>query len=357
MQTSEGTNIERKVLTPFEALDEHVRLQEEEEVILDPPAELPVEQPTTVEEELEYDVKISGNPIKVIAKDWKSKGYLPEEYEVPDDISEEQLEEVYRVHKEKLIESEVRTRILDELRAEGVDDDVLETAKLLRHGVPQEQISQADAFHVLGSVQLNPEDENYEGYASQVLTQYYADKGFSSDKITRYVERDMEDDDVVALVEEAQSHFKQRAVQMRQYFAQVEAHKVAEEQQRVQQTVASMNQYIERGEIAGRKYTKEQMGQVKRALFDKTEVVVDAQGNRRRVTAYEKKRLEYQNDFELNFKSVVDFILGYDAQAIEAEGKLKGKSEALRELNQQVQVTIKGVREVNKENIERREIA
>lgn len=360
MQNEETTKIERTPLTPFQYLEHDVRLQEEEEereVIDDaqPPADPPEEETPT--EELEYDVKIAGNPIAVIAKDWVSKGYLPEDFSVTDDITEETLENAYRSYKEALIESEVRSRVLDDLRNQGVDEEILETAKLLKSGIPKEQLSQADAYNVLGSVKLDPNDDSYEGYARQILAQYYADKGFSPDKISRYVERDMDDEDVENLVSDAQGHFKQRAAELHHYFKQVEAQRQQEERQRTEQSIAAMHQYLDKGEIAGRKYTKEQMAQVKRAMFDKTEVVVDAQGNRHRVTAYEKKRLEYQSNFELNFRSIVDFILGYDAKAVEEEGKVKGKSEVLRELNKAVQVTIKGVREVNKDNIERREIA
>lgn len=363
------TIIERTLLTPFETLDDGLRNlpreetredAREEDGKIDPitPADPdPQEGQATVKEELEYDVQITGNPIKIIAQDWKAKGHLPEDLEVADNITAEELEDLFRNHKEKLIKEEIRTSVLDELRDQGVDSEIIETARLIKYGVPKEQISQAEAYNVLGSVQLDPNDDSYEGYARQVLFQFYADKGFAADKIDRYVERDIEAEDVESLVSDAQQYFLQKAIEYKQYFKQVESQQIQQQRQQAEQTVSTMNQFLDKGEIAGRKYSKEQMAQVKKALFDKTEVITDAQGNRRRVTPYEKKRMEYQSNFELNLKSVVDFILGYDAKASEDEGRLKGKSDALRELNKAVEVTIKGVREVNKDNIERREIA
>lgn len=369
------TTIEKTPITPFQFLeDERLRVQDEEvvkdEIIdravddalertsIDSAEESSAEEPAPLREELEYDVKISGNPIHIIAKEWKSRGYLPDELEIPEDITEEELEETYRKHKEQLIEAEVRAKVLQELRENGVDDDILETAKLLKYGVPQEEISRADAYQVFGMYELDPNDDNYEQNARQILTQFYADKGFSVDKIRRYVDRDLEDTDVEEIVADAQAFFREKSIQMKEEFKMLEARKKQEERQQAEQTVRTMQQYLDRGEIAGRRYTKEQMEQVRRALFDKTEVVVDAQGNRYRVSAYEKKRLEYQNNFELNLKSVVDFILGYDAKAVEEEGRVKGKSDALRELNRAVEVTIKGVREVvDKDSIQRRAIS
>lgn len=371
MQTN--TTIERTPLTPFEALSDHeedVRLQEEQ-------SEGPTTEPEIddeggagdheeehapeppITEELEYDVKIAGNPISIIAKDWKSKGYLPEDFEVTDGLSEEELEEAYRKHKESLVESELRTRILDELQAQGYEPELVEVARLIKYGVPKEQISEAEAYEVAGNVQLDPNSEEYESYASQILAQYYADKGFSPDKISRYVERDLEDDEFENIVDEAQAYFRQRAVQYKQYFKQVAEHQEQEARRQAQESVQRMNTFLDKGEIAGRKYTKEQIAQVRKALFERTEVVVDAQGNRRRVTPYEKKRLEYQNNFELNFRSVVDFILGYDPKTIEDEGRMKGRNDTLKELNKAVQVQIKGVRTVENgpnDGIQRREI-
>jgi hypothetical protein len=368
------TTIERTPLTPFELLQEDLKkdpfvedldkldegpivrkdteqvapeLQDEEE-------EEEIQVPE--KEELEYDVKISGNPIAIIAKDWKSKGYLPEGYEVPEDLSEESLEEVYRTHKEAQIEQEVRSKVLQEMQEQGYDPEILETAKLLKSGVPKEAITQADAYRIMGEVQLDPEDENYEDYARQILTQFYADKGFAQDKIDRYVFRDLDDPEVEAVVEDAQDYFRERAGAMYQQFKQAEKQAEAKQKAQAEAQVRKMNDYLERGEIAGTKYSQDQIAQVKKALFEKTEVVVDAQGNRYRVTPYEKKRWEYQNDFEKNLKSVVDFILGYDAKSVEEIGRTKGKSDTLRELNKSVQVTIKGVREINSDTIQRREL-
>ncbi len=373
------TTIERTPLTPFELLQDDLRkdplvedldrLEDEgrDEPIIrkdteshvapeleDDDNDAPIREPE--KEELEYDVKISGNPIAIIAKDWKSKGYLPDEYEVPEDLSEEDLEEVYRTHKESLIEQEVRTRLLQEMQEKGYDPEILETAKLIKSGVPKEAITQADAYRIMGEVQLDPEDDNYEEYARQILTQFYADKGFAQDKIDRYVYRDLEDPEVESVVEDAQNYFRDRAGLMYQQFKQAE--KQAEQQKKAQAEaqVKRMNDYLTRGEIAGTKYSQEQIAQVKKALFEKSEVIVDAEGNRYRVTPYEKKRWEYQNDFEKNLKSVVDFILGYDAKSIEETGRIKGKNDTLRELNKSVQVTIKGVREINSDTIQRREL-
>lgn len=361
------TTIEKTPITPFQFLeDERVRVQDEEvseqSQEVDPvdealEAERSVQDERPERQELEYDVQIAGNPIKIIAEDWRSKGYLPDDFEVPEDITEEQLEQVYRTYKESLIEADVRERLTEELRQNGVDGEILETARMIKYGVPQQEISRADAYQALGTAQLDPNDENYEVYARQILGQFYSDKGFAPDKIQKYIDRDLEDDDVESIVADAQGHFRATAQNMRQYFKQLEHQKQLEERQRVMSTIQQMDSYLKRGELAGRKYTPQQMETVRRALFDKTEVVVDAQGNRHRITAYEKKRLEYQNNFELNLKSVVDFILGYDAKAVEEEGKLKGRSETLRELNKAVQVTIKGVREMDGRGIERKQIS
>ncbi len=363
------TTIERTPLTPFEALSDYddVRMHEEEGAEFnspeghenDTPAPPVVEDEPPLTEELEYDVKIAGNPISIIAKDWKSKGYLPEDFEVTDSLSEEELEEAYRKHKEALIESELRTQILDELKNDGYEPELVEVARLIKYGVPKEQISEAEAYEIAGNVRLDPNSDEYENYARHIMAQFYADKGFSPEKIQRYVDRDVEDDDFENIVDEAQAYFRERAVQYKQYFQQVTQQQEAESRRQAEEAVNKMSSYLDKGEIAGRKYTKEQMAQVRKALFERTEVVVDAQGNRRRVTPYEKKRLEYQSNFELNFRSVVDFILGYDPKTIEEEGRAKGRNETLKELNKSVQVQIKGVRTVGADpnnGIERREL-
>lgn len=294
-------------------------------------------------EDIDYDVKLKGNPITIIAKDWQEKGRIPSDFEIKDDLTPEEFEEVYRGYLQKSTEAELRTEAIKALKEEyRLDESFLEQRKLMSLGVNPDLVNAMDSYYRLASIELDPNDTKYETYAKDLFKYYYADKEFSDEEIEEFAERDIESGDVVKKVEKVQLYFSKKGSEKRNEIQQKEAEtrsKIKEKQDdfanRVRTKLASM-------QINNKQYTKEQMAIVSKAFFDKTEVIVNPDGSRERVTLFEKKTREHKTDFDLYMDHVVNFILGQNAKATDISAGAQNRN-ILKDLNKIVEITKKDI--------------
>lgn len=286
----------------------------EDEVPVDPPAE----GSESSTESPEYDIEITGNPIYIIAKKWKEEGKLPEDFEVNADITEEAFDDALYTYKEKVIKDDLKAKVLDELmESEGLTPDAINSAKLFHFGVGQEELRTLNVYQSLASLNLDVDSEDYEKNFKDFGTAFYIDKGFTEDQAARYVSRDYEDSEDDSIINEYKNHFKASAVALKQSIeTKAENNRLSAIIDK-EAKIAFVNTALEKGEIGGVKYSKSQIETIKKALFQKTEMVKDPNGTVRMVTLEQKKILESKNDPEKRLKARIDFILGPDAAKTE----------------------------------------
>ena len=299
----------------------------EEDPLTDPlgddvEGELPAEASTENTEDNtdtpEYDVEITGNPIYIIAKKWKEEGKLPEDFEVNEDITEEAFDEALYTYKEKVIKDDVKAKVLDELmESEGLTPEAINSAKLFHFGVGQEELRTLNVYQSLASLDLDVDSDDYEKNFKDFGTAFYIDKGFTEEQAARYVSRDYEDSEDTSIINEYKNHFKASAIALKQSIeTKAESNRLNAIIDK-EAKIAFVNSALEKGEIGGVKYSKSQIETIKKALFQKTEMIKDPNGTVRMVTLEQKKILESKNDPEKRLKARIDFILGPDTAKTE----------------------------------------
>lgn len=320
----------------------------EEEVDVDTATDEEVEDGTTPEAasetdtEPEYTVELTGNPLFLVASKWKEEGRFPADFEIKEDISEEEFDAAFYSYKEQEVLTDLKGKVLDQLMEdEGLTPDAIQTAKLLHFGTGEEEIKSIHLFKSLGAVELDQNAEDYEENVKDLGYAYYIHKGFSPQQAERHVRRDLIEEDLTATVDEYQVFFSESAKTLEKNVkAKAEAKKEADKQDKLNK-LELINNLFERGEIDGVKYPKKQLEIAKKALFDRTELIKDAQGNSRYVTLEQRKTLELQNSPEKRLKARIDFILNYQNKPEDTDAVIKATNGLTSSLKKLVQVTPK----------------
>ena len=269
-------------------------------------------------EDPEYDVEITGNPIFIIAKKWKEEGKLPDDFEVSEDITEEAFDEAFYTYKEKVTKDNLKAQIFDELmESEGLTPEAIQSAKLFHFGVGQEELRTLNVYQSLASLELDPDSDDYEKNFRDFGTAFYIDKGFTEEQAIRYVTRDYQDSEDDSIINEYKNHFKNSAVKLKTDIeTKAETNRLNSILER-ESKIAFVNTALDKGEIDGVKYSKTQIETIKKALFQKTEMIKDPNGTVRMVTLEQKKILESKNNPEKRLKARIDFILGPESAKTE----------------------------------------
>jgi hypothetical protein len=297
----------------------------EEEVEPDKPAET---------EDLEVEV---GNVVPIFAKRWKEEGKLSADFEITDDLTDEDLEKgLYEFAKEKTY-TKLKSEIYDEISTnEGLTPEAISAAKMLFNSIEPEEIQKERFYRNIASVELDSENENYEAGLKELGTLFYEEHGFSRERALINVNRDLEDYGSEKIQQDYQNFFIQKSKEVTSQIKEKERVNIQNRQAEAAKAAEQQEAWFTKGEIGGVKYTKEQMDFVKKAIYDKTELIIDEKGNKRFVTLEHKKILDAKKDPEKYFQYRTNFILGYSPAEAAAEAKVTAKNTLIRELNKAV---------------------
>lgn len=295
------------------------------------------------EEELPQNAKVTikTNVPKLLAERLKADGQLPEDFEVTDETTSSEVEAAYRRHMSNNVRDEVRNEELDKLKAEGYDEKVLKSAQKLHYGITEQEIRLEEVYFMLGNTEFDSTHADYEKHCKTLFQQYYLDRGLPVEEAQVNAERDFEDSaDVTPLIQNRQNYFAIRAAELEQaQLDKIEAVKLAQEADR-EAKIDKIKGFLDKGVVDGVTYSKQDMEIVRKALFEKSEVIVDEQGKRRMVTPYIKKKYERERNEEQNMKDIIDFILGYDVAAISEKERRKARKAIVDDLNDMIEVSV-----------------
>lgn len=285
-------------------------------------------------------VKIKTNVPKLLAERLKSDGQLPEDFEVTEKTTAKDVENAYRKHMSENIREEVKNEELEKLKSEGYDERVLKSAQKLHYGVSEQEIKVEEVYTQLGSFEFDSSNDNYEKLSKALFQQYYLDKGLPQKEALVNATRDFDDEDVEALIQERQNYFINRAVDIGEKHKEIVKNAQIAEKTKKEGYIAKANEFLEKRVIDGVTYTKEEMETARKAIFEKSEVIVDEQGRRIRVTPYFKKKYERAKNEEQTFKDMVDFALGYDTKKMADKAKRIAKKGLVDDLNDLIEVDV-----------------
>lgn len=288
-------------------------------------------------------VKIKTNVPKLLAERLKIDGQLPEDFEVTDKTTSKDVESAYRKFMSDNVRQEERNAALEELKSE-YDDRVLKSAQKLHYGVTEQEIRMEEAYSMLGSVEFDDSQDTYEQSIKMLFQQYYLDKGLTNDEAESNASRDFEDsDDITTLTQKRQNYFANRAAEIEEsHKEKINNSKLAEKTKR-EESLSKTHSYLDKAEtegIDGVKYSKQDIEFVRKSLFEKSEVIVNEQGQRIRVTPYYKKKYDRARNEEQSVKDIIDFVLGYDVKKVSDKAGRSARKKLVDDLNDLIEVDV-----------------
>lgn len=307
------------------------------------PFEQPIVKKEDVEEEEEvkYDVKLKGNLTKYFADLMKTKGHLPSDFEIKENITEEELNEAYLKFKEEPLKNQLLTEVKQKLaEEEGLSDEMLREIKLKHYGVQDENIQKLQVLNYFSNHEFDPNDDDYEKDARIFLTSYYGLKNLNQKRVEDFVKRDLEDDNLMDIIEEAQ---KEMGVEYNTLKTSIENDikaKADNIEKDKKETKTKVDNLLSKGLINNVQYTAEETSFIKKALFDKTEIV-EIDGKSYRTTLYNKKKLEAKNNIELDLEEKILFLLSDTSKKTKNREREKVTRNMLGQLNEFVDIEIK----------------
>lgn len=307
------------------------------------PFEQPIVKKEDVEEEEEvkYDVKLKGNLTKYFADLMKTKGHLPSDFEIKENITEEELNEAYLKFKEEPLKNQLLTEVKQKLaEEEGLSDEMLREIKLKHYGVQDENIQKLQVLNYFSNHEFDPNDDDYEKDARIFLTSYYGLKNLNQKRVEDFVKRDLEDDSLMDIIEEAQ---KEMGVEYNTLKTSIENDikaKADNIEKDKKETKTKVDNLLSKGLINNVQYTAEETSFIKKALFDKTEIV-EIDGKSYRTTLYNKKKLEAKNNIELDLEEKILFLLSDTSKKTKNREREKVTRNMLGQLNEFVDIEIK----------------
>lgn len=307
-------------------------------------------------EKEDYTVEVTGNLVKYTAEVLKSRGGLPDDFEISDNITEEELEDSYAKYKEETLRNSIRDEEIKRMEDEGITENMIREMKLKYYGVQDEEIQKIDTLNYLSSYKFNPNSESFENDSETFLQTYYSLKGFNKNRIDKLVESDMLDDNIIDIIEDAQ---KELRAEYNKLYSEIEerAESVRLESERKRNDVVEKaNNLLSSGVIGGISYSKDEMELVRRALFDKTEIVLGNDGRRYKTTLYNKMLIETSQDMEKDLQSKINFILGSNNSIVKDRERAKTTKGILNKLNDYIEVKKIKPSKFKENNIDRKAI-
>lgn len=293
------------------------------------------------EEQPEVEVEVSDNIHRPVAELLKENKYLPEDFEIGDDLDPDKLEEEVISHYREKVESRIKGEVAKDLRKHGVDPQLAEINRIKSYGVTDQDLKKLQVFNHNANIDIDSEAENYEEVIEGLGKQYFKFRGIDEADIEDYVATDMSKYDLDELLNKYKSDFAKKGKEVQKTIQTRIQEGKQQEQEREAQQKEEIRKKLDSGELDGRKYTKDQISYIRESLTEPTERIKDEDGNTVKVTRLEKLRTELSQDPEKELRLIADYLLGYDHQDNEETGKVKGKRSFMNSLNQAISVKTK----------------
>lgn len=256
---------------------------------------------------------------------WKETGKLPADLEIPKDIDDIQLEDLYLKQVEKNVVNRIQTEIKEAIQAKGIDPDEI------FGGESEDEYYQKEYARIATipytTLVANNDDVSE---ALRILgTEYWTSKTsaqLSEEELSVLVEKDINKMDEEELYAKYQKYFGAQAKVLATKIQSDTKEKARQEDE----TNKANAKYIK--EKLASKYTPAEAEKVIAALTKKDHMYDNGKGVRKPVTLFEKKRLEAESSIDGQLAMAVHMILGINEDAIKEKSERVGSMNILQKL-------------------------
>lgn len=283
-----------------------------------------------VQEEVEVDSE-GKSAYYHLAQGWIEDGFLPENAEIKEDISSQELDDLLRKSKEEPYKEELKQEFFSELRDEGYTEENLELAKQIGAGVPREQIEDAQVYTQIGKEDFTGEERKDE--RREVLMLFYKEKGFSDEKSERYADRAFYDETDEEELKDAQDYFLNKGTTLKQKNEQAAKQEIENRKRKKAEKISFIKEKLQDkdAEINGVKIPKELKEKAFDAFFKKTESIKNSEGKTIPVTPYQKKMYERNDNRELELMHMINIALDLNIDSFKEYSTSRATSKIIEE--------------------------
>lgn len=262
----------------------------------------------------------------ILAKRFKEKGLLIDEVEVEDDFDYDKLESAFEKSFLKKNEDLVRQKIYEELREEGITQEVIENVRKINAGINNNDELLLDKYGKLALIDLSQvPEENREAELLLWTKVKYLERGYEEIDAENAAARDIEKDANAVIKANKEFFLQKYGAKKEEIEAKIVAANKAKED-RIKQERQRVESILDKGEIAGEKFTEEQIKKIKKGLFEATETVKIGDAYYK-VPLLQKKQIERQNNPELQLLESVYLLLDINPKETKKIGKEEGAKE------------------------------
>ena len=257
-----------------------------------------------------------GNEFYLLGKHWQETGIIPDSVKLNPNITSLELEDIYREVTRENVVAQIRTEISDSLISKGLNPDEIFN---LSNDLDAAFLKQYQAISQLTFDELYDNSEDITDSVRRIGKEYYYSKmgeNVSEDEVDALVEIDFQKLSDEDAFDKYISQFSKQAKALEHKIANKNAERVKREEAKAKEDYQSINKWLETSGLS----SKEQ-SIMKDAITKKNEIYDNGNGVRRRVTLFEKRRLESEEDIRKQLEIAKFLIFGID------ESKLKEQSE------------------------------
>ena len=297
-----------------------------------------------VEIEEEFEVEMTGDSLTHFVEFFKSNKFLPEDYELPEGATQQDIDKAVLDYKEEYYKQIVTPKVEAKLARFGYNKQQAQINEMMHYGVTEQELSDLDYFQRIGSIDFDKEADDYDDTILNLGIEYHISKNETEEQAKKYAELDIDSEGTEAAQEKYQKYFTSKAKGIKSSVdRKVSDGRSAEEKSKAE-SINRIKTFLKNRKVGDTEYTEDQMKIVSNWMFNKTETV-EIEGQKFVVTPLEKKELELQ-DFEKALKAKIDFILSFNMDDIARSNQFKGKKSLVEGLNKTLIKKRKVIKEI-----------
>lgn len=232
-----------------------------------------------------------------LSKELHKDGFLPQDFEIADDISGP---DVYSAYKDKLrsdLEPSIRQEVMETLSKQGINEHDILMGRALREGVNPSLLSAAGSYQMYSQL---PDDSN-DSDKESVIRAMYQDRGFDSTEAEAQIAAAKSSEDEAAMTELFGRGRKYFGEKYRAFVDnETKRAKELEDSQRIaadksEQTIKNV---IRERKVLDMEISKDLVKEFHDGIYNASEII-DLEGGKVQVTPLQKFLLEFQSNDEM----------------------------------------------------------
>lgn len=294
---SEVNLIKESSEQPIEKVGDQVSPSQKVEEI-EPPKEevVQVEKSTTKTTEAEVQEPVPQNTslsdAAKLAIDYKSKGIIPEDIEIPNNLTPEQMSDMIKENIYHAVHQRAQEDVVQQLKDLGYDKNTLKRARLLALGASDEEIIEIGKYRQAAAYKPSSSEE-----MEYFVKNYFIHKGMEEDRAKRLVSG-ASNEELKQDFEEGVRFFEKQADSLEEKLKESKRQAAAERERYEKELDDSYIRVIDSRKIGRVNISESEAKQLKSSIFDKTEAIQMPDGSSGFVTKYEKALKELDKNPE-----------------------------------------------------------